>query len=120
MALEKILATYGAKLAAIMEKMITIGEVAKYGKLLQRKELSIQNKKPLSEKESSWNFPNFEETFRDEEVEDLNETMSLENKIDPYRSSITSSERIKVLKLLDDWEEPEEERNVVRDGSLLM
>lgn len=117
-----IAATYGAKLAAVIQKMILISEVARLARVLAR-DSKVFNRKTASEA-LNWDFPSYGDALLrvddDDDGDDDDEADSALSKsprstgdVNIYNKSLKSSERLKLLKLLDQWEEPAEERSVV-------
>ncbi len=100
--------------------MILISEVARLARLLARE--SSQNAKTKSSREEfNWDFPSYGDALlrEDDDDDDGDETDSALSKsprasdVNPYNKSLKSSERVKLMKLLDQWEEPTEERSIV-------
>ena len=110
-------ATYGSKLAVIIHKMIVISQVAGLGRQMERKDSGglPKRKKPSREDIYNWNFN--DAVLKEEEDEtDSAATrtgVSDTDDKDPYARSLKSSERLKLARLLDQWEEPLEENDVV-------
>jgi hypothetical protein len=97
----------------VMEKMILIGEVAKLARTMERDGTHLRKKSKgfyrdiertvngkIMHKEKD-----FEDLFRDSEALDGSDS--------PTRD-VKSSMKNMLIKNLDDWEEPSEERKVVR------
>ena len=109
-------ATYGSKLAVIIHKMIVISQVAGLGRQMERKESGglPKRKKPSREDIYDWNFN--DTVLKEEDETDSAATrtgvLDTDDK-DPYARSLKSSERLKLARLLDQWEEPLEENDVV-------
>ena len=100
-----------------MKKMILISEVAKLARKLERDQEYNNFHKDL--KHSDWNFPSYGDELLKGAVDDdeggsaVSKSPRATDDINLYNKSFKSSERFKLIKLLDQWEEPIEEQSVV-------
>ena len=112
-------ATYGSKLAVVIHKMIVISQVAGLARQMEREVNGGLSKSKGAAREDmfNWNFRGFGDAMLYEENESdsaATRTGELDNDIkDPYTRRLRTSDRIKITQLLDQWEEPPEERGVV-------
>jgi hypothetical protein len=124
-------AHFGESLAKVMKKMLLISQVAGLAKEIEKDSAGMDMTIPVSSEAFGWNRENLrgavfveddtdDATIRSKRSLNTSEKLIDTSRRDPLTGSLHSSEKLKLMQLLEQWEEPDRrfDHNRVRSPCL--